>query len=134
MTARAAARCAGCLAAIVVLDSEARSWNPGSVAARFKAWDQRGDVFGDRAVESTPEADRTGPVEMKGELLDGTLSARPAARDDMFVLNVWVSWRAPCVGDDAGLHWVGRDCKQRTAGCSSCAPTSARSLLAEERS
>ncbi len=121
MIARAHARYAGCLAAIVPRDSEACSWNPGSVAAQVKAWDQKGDVFGGRAVESIPEVDHTGPVEIKGELLNGTPWATTSARDEMFVLRIWGSCGHPASPRALACNGIGRDCRQRTPACSSCA-------------
>lgn len=110
MTARATARYAGCMAAIVLLlGSAACSQDPNSVAAQAKAGDQKGYVSGDGAVETIPMADRAEPVELKGALLDGTRWDSASARGDVLVVNVWGSWCAPCVAEAPELQKVWSD-------------------------
>ena len=108
MTARATARYAGCLAAVVVLlGAGACSSDPNSVAAQAKAGDQKGYVSGDGAVETIPAADRAEPVTLEGALLDGGSWASASARGkDVVVLNVWGSWCAPCVAEAPDLQKV----------------------------
>lgn len=115
MTARPAARCAGCLAAVaLLLGSTACSPDPNSVAAQAKAGDQKGYVSGDGAVETIPEADRDVPVALRGDLVGGGTWDSAAARGEVVVVNVWGSWCAPCVAEAPDLQevWAGLQAEQ----------------------
>ena len=75
MTVRPTARWAvGLAAAALLVGASGCTQDPNSVAAQAKAGDQKGYVSGDGAVESIPAAERGVPVELKGELLDGTVA------------------------------------------------------------
>ncbi|MDF3045839.1 MAG: redoxin protein [Ornithinibacter sp.] len=108
MSPRTTSRYAGCLAAaaVLLLGGTACTDDPNSVAAQAKAGDQKGYVSGDGAVETIPEADRAEPVELSGELLDGTAWDSATARGDVLVVNVWGSWCAPCVAEAPDLQKV----------------------------
>ena len=108
MSPRTTSRYAGCLAAVAVLllGGTACTDDPNSVAAQAKAGDQKGYVSGDGAVETIPETDRAEPVELSGELLDGTAWDSASARGDVLVVNVWGSWCAPCVAEAPDLQKV----------------------------
>jgi thiol-disulfide isomerase/thioredoxin len=108
MSPRTTSRYAGCLAAaaVLLLGGTACTDDPNSVAAQAKAGDQKGYVSGDGAVETIPEADRAEPVELSGELLDGTAWDSTSARGDVLVVNVWGSWCAPCVAEAPDLQKV----------------------------
>ena len=108
MSPRTTSRYAGCLAAVAVLllGGTACTDDPNSVAAQAKAGDQKGYVSGDGAVETIPQADRAEPVELSGELLDGTAWDSASARGDVLVVNVWGSWCAPCVAEAPDLQKV----------------------------
>lgn len=108
-TPRAAAGLAGCLAAVLLLGASACSQDPNSVAAQARAGDQKGYVSGDGAVETISEADREGPVSLRGELLDGTAWDSASAVGEVLVINVWGSWCAPCVAEAPDLQevWAG---------------------------
>ena len=101
-------RYAGCLAAaaVLLLGGAACTDDPNSVAAQAKAGDQKGYVSGDGAVETIPEGDRAEPVELSGELLDGTAWDSASARGEVLVVNVWGSWCAPCVAEAPDLQKV----------------------------
>ncbi len=110
MTARPTARWAvGVAAAVLLLGASGCTQDPNSIAAQAKAGDQKGYVSGDGAVESIPVAKRGEPVELKGELLDGTAWDTASARGKVLVLNVWGSWCAPCVAEAPDLQktWAG---------------------------
>ena len=110
MTVRPAARWAvGLAAAALLLGASGCTSDPNSVAAQAKAGDQKGYVSGDGAVETIPVAERGAPVELKGELLDGTAWDAASARGKVLVLNVWGSWCAPCVAEAPDLQktWAG---------------------------
>ena len=111
MTARAATRFAGGLAAVaLLLGATACSQDPNSVAAQAKAGDQKGYVSGDGAVETIPVADRAEPVAVKGDLVDGgTWDSASERGRGLVVLNVWGSWCAPCVAEAPALQktWAG---------------------------
>ncbi|GAA4412556.1 TlpA disulfide reductase family protein [Fodinibacter luteus] len=116
MSARPPARLAGWLAALaLVLGAAACSQDPNSVAAQAKAGDQKGYVSGDGAVETIPEADRAEPVELSGELLDGTAWDSASARGEVLVVNVWGSWCAPCVAEAPDLQRVWSDLEAERA-------------------
>ena len=108
MSPRTTSRYAGCLAAaaVLLLGGTACTDDPNSVAAQAKAGDQKGYVSGDGAVETIPEADRAEPVELSGELLDGTAWDSASARGEVLVVNVWGSWCAPCVAEAPDLQKV----------------------------
>ena len=108
MTPRTTSRYAGCLAAaaVLLLGGTACTDDPNSVAAQARAGDQKGYVSGDGAVETIPQADRAEPVELSGELLDGTAWDSASARGDVLVVNVWGSWCAPCVAEAPDLQKV----------------------------
>ena len=108
MSPRTTSRYAGCLAAaaVLLLGGTACTDDPNSVAAQAKAGDRKGYVSGDGAVETIPEADRAEPVELSGELLDGTAWDSATARGDVLVVNVWGSWCAPCVAEAPDLQKV----------------------------
>jgi thiol-disulfide isomerase/thioredoxin len=108
MTPRTTSRYAGCLAAaaLLLLGGTACTDDPNSVAAQARAGDQKGYVSGDGAVETIPQADRAEPVELSGELLDGTAWDSASARGDVLVVNVWGSWCAPCVAEAPDLQKV----------------------------
>ena len=115
MTARPAARYAGCLAAVaLLLGATACSQDPNSVAAQAKAGDQKGYVSGDGAVETIPEADRDVPVALAGDLVDGGTWDSASARGQVVVVNVWGSWCAPCVAEAPDLQevWAGLQAEQ----------------------
>ena len=96
-----------CLAAVaVLLGGTGCSEDPNSIAAQARAGDQKGYVSGDGAVETIPEADRAEPVELRGELLDGTSWDSASARGEVVVVNVWGSWCAPCVAEAPDLQEV----------------------------
>ena len=110
MTARATARYAGCIAAIVLLlGSAACSQDPNSIAAQAKAGDRKGYVSGDGAVETIPADKRGEPVVLTGTLLDGTAWDIASTRGKVLVINVWGSWCAPCVAEAPDLQkaWEG---------------------------
>ena len=110
MTVRPTARWAvGVAAAVLLLGASGCTQDPNSIAAQAKAGDQKGYVSGDGAVESIPMAKRSAPVELKGELLDGTAWDAASARGKVLVLNVWGSWCAPCVAEAPDLQktWAG---------------------------
>ena len=110
MTVRPTARWAvGLAAAALLLGASGCTSDPNSVAAQAKAGDQKGYVSGDGAVETIPAAERDAPVELKGELLDGTAWDAASARGKVLVLNVWGSWCAPCVAEAPDLQktWAG---------------------------
>ena len=110
MTVRPAARWAvGVAAAALLLGASGCTSDPNSVAAQAKAGDQKGYVSGDGAVESIPAAKRGAPVELTGELLDGTKWDIASTRGKVLVLNVWGSWCAPCVAEAPDLQktWAG---------------------------
>jgi thiol-disulfide isomerase/thioredoxin len=110
MSRRAPARYAVRLAAVaVLLGGTGCSEDPNSIAAQARAGDQKGYVSGDGAVETIPEADRAEPVELRGELLDGTSWDSASARGEVVVVNVWGSWCAPCVAEAPDLQktWAG---------------------------
>ena len=105
MTVRPTARWAvGLAAAALLLGASGCTSDPNSVAAQAKAGDQKGYVSGDGAVETIPVAERGAPVELKGELLDGTAWDAASARGKVLVLNVWGSWCAPCVAEAPDLQ------------------------------
>ncbi len=108
MSPRTTSRYAGCLAAaaVLLLGGTACTDDPNSIAAQAKAGDQKGYVSGDGAVETIPEADRAEPVELSGELLDGSAWDIATARGDVLVVNVWGSWCAPCVAEAPDLQKV----------------------------
>ena len=107
MSRRTTSRYAGCLVAVaIVLGAAACSDDPNSIAAQAKAGDQKGYVSGDGAVETIPQADRAEPVELRGELLDGTAWDSASARGEVLVVNVWGSWCAPCVAEAPDLQEV----------------------------
>jgi thiol-disulfide isomerase/thioredoxin len=107
MSRRTPARYAVCLTAVaVLLGGTACSEDPNSIAAQARAGDQKGYVSGDGAVETIPEADRAEPVELRGELLDGTPWDSASARGEVVVVNVWGSWCAPCVAEAPDLQEV----------------------------
>jgi thiol-disulfide isomerase/thioredoxin len=108
MSPSTTSRYAGCLAAaaVLLLGGTACTDDPNSVAAQAKAGDQKGYVSGDGAVETIPKADRAEPVELSGELLDGTAWDSASARGDVLVVNVWGSWCAPCVAEAPDLQKV----------------------------
>jgi thiol-disulfide isomerase/thioredoxin len=115
VTSRITSRCAGCLAAVVLLlGGTACSQDPNSVAAQAKAGDQKGYVSGDGAVETIPEADRAEPVALSGTLLDGTAWDSTTARGEVLVVNVWGSWCAPCVAEAPELQevWEGLEAEE----------------------
>jgi peroxiredoxin len=110
MTVRPTARWAvGLAAAALLLGASGCTSDPNSVAAQAKAGDQKGYVSGDGAVESIPAAKRGAPVELTGELLDGTKWDIASTRGKVLVLNVWGSWCAPCVAEAPDLQktWAG---------------------------
>jgi peroxiredoxin len=110
MTVRPTARWAvGIAAAALLLGASGCTSDPNSIAAQAKAGDQKGYVSGDGAVETIPAAKRGAPVELKGELLDGTAWDAASARGKVLVLNVWGSWCAPCVAEAPDLQktWAG---------------------------
>lgn len=110
MTSRPTARWAGGLAAAALLLGAAGcSQDPNSIAAQAKAGDQKGYVSGDGAVETIPPAERGAPVQLKGELLDGSAWDIASTRGKVLVLNVWGSWCAPCVAEAPDLQkaWEG---------------------------
>lgn len=110
MTFRPTTRWAvGLGAAALLLGASGCTSDPNSVAAQAKAGDQKGYVSGDGAVETIPAARRGAPVELKGELLDGTAWDAASARGKVLVLNVWGSWCAPCVAEAPDLQktWAG---------------------------
>ncbi len=106
MTLRATAQGAvGVLAAgVLLLGATGCTQDPNSVAAQAKAGDQKGYVSGDGAVETIPAAQRGEPVELTGELLDGTAWDIASTRGTVLVLNVWGSWCAPCVAEAPALQ------------------------------
>jgi thiol-disulfide isomerase/thioredoxin len=108
MSPRTTSRYVGCLAAaaVLLLGGTACTDDPNSVAAQAKAGDQKGYVSGDGAVETIPEGDRAEPVELSGELLDGTAWDSASARGEVLVVNVWGSWCAPCVAEAPDLQKV----------------------------
>ncbi|HZB66819.1 MAG TPA: TlpA disulfide reductase family protein [Ornithinibacter sp.] len=108
MSPRTTPRYARCLAAaaVLLLGGTACTDEPNSVAAQAKAGDQKGYVSGDGAVETIPEGDRAEPVELSGELLDGTAWDSASARGEVLVVNVWGSWCAPCVAEAPDLQKV----------------------------
>ncbi len=93
-------------AAVLLLGGTACTDDPNSIAAQAKAGDQKGYVSGDGAVETIPQADRAEPVELRGELLDGTAWDSASARGEVLVVNVWGSWCAPCVAEAPDLQKV----------------------------
>ena len=110
MTVRPTARWAvGLATAALLLGASGCTSDPNSVAAQAKAGDQKGYVSGDGAVETIPADKRGAPVELKGELLDGTAWDAASARGTVLVLNVWGSWCAPCVAEAPDLQktWAG---------------------------
>jgi len=110
MTARPTARWAvGVAAAVLLLGATGCTQDPNSIAAQARAGDQKGYVSGDGAVESIPEAKRGAPVELTGELLDGSAWDIASTRGKVLVLNVWGSWCAPCVAEAPDLQktWAG---------------------------
>ena len=110
MTVRPPARWAvGAVAAALLLGATGCTQDPNSVAAQAKAGDQKGYVSGDGAVETIPEAKRGDPVELSGELLDGSAWDIASTRGKVLVLNVWGSWCAPCVAEAPDLQktWAG---------------------------
>jgi thiol-disulfide isomerase/thioredoxin len=110
MTARPTARWAvGVAAAVLLIGATGCSQDPNSVAAQARAGDQKGYVSGDGAVETIPEAKRGKPVELTGELLDGSAWDIASTRGKVLVLNVWGSWCAPCVAEAPDLQktWDG---------------------------
>ncbi len=115
MTVRPTARWAvGVAAAALLLGASGCSQDPNSVAAQAKAGDQKGYVSGDGAVESIPADERGAPVELTGELLDGTAWDIASTRGKVLVLNVWGSWCAPCVAEAPDLQktWAGLQADQ----------------------
>ena len=105
MTVRPTARWAvGVAAAAFLLGAAGCTQDPNSVAAQAKAGDQKGYVSGDGAVETIPADKRGAPVDLKGELLDGTAWDAASARGKVLVLNVWGSWCAPCVAEAPALQ------------------------------
>ena len=105
MTVRPTARWAvGLAAAALLLGASGCTSDPNSIAAQAKAGDQKGYVSGDGAVETIPADERGVPVELKGELLDGTAWDAASARGQVLVLNVWGSWCAPCVAEAPDLQ------------------------------
>ena len=115
MTVRPTARWAvGVAAAALLLGASGCTSDPNSIAAQAKAGDQKGYVSGDGAVETIPAAKRGAPVELKGELLDGTAWDAASARGKVLVLNVWGSWCAPCVAEAPDLQktWAGLQADQ----------------------
>jgi peroxiredoxin len=115
MTVRPTARWAvGLAAAALLVGASGCTQDPNSVAAQAKAGDQKGYVSGDGAVESIPAAERGVPVELKGELLNGTAWDAASARGKVLVLNVWGSWCAPCVAEAPDLQkaWAGLQADQ----------------------
>jgi thiol-disulfide isomerase/thioredoxin len=110
MMARPTARWAvGVAAAVLLLGATGCAQDPNSVAAQAKAGDQKGYVSGDGAVETIPQAKRGEPVELTGELLDGSAWDIDSTRGKVLVLNVWGSWCAPCVAEAPDLQktWAG---------------------------
>lgn len=110
MTVRPTARWAvGVAAAVLLLGATGCTQDPNSVAAQAKAGDQKGYVSGDGAVETIPADKRGAPVELTGELLDGTAWDIASTRGKVLVLNVWGSWCAPCVAEAPDLQqvWAG---------------------------
>ncbi len=115
MTVRPTARWAvGLAAAALLLGASGCTSDPNSIAAQAKAGDQKGYVSGDGAVETIPAAKRGAPVQLKGELLDGTAWDAASARGKVLVLNVWGSWCAPCVAEAPDLQktWAGLQADQ----------------------
>ena len=105
MTVRPTARWAvGVAAAALLLGAAGCTQDPNSVAAQARAGDQKGYVSGDGAVETIPADKRGTPVDLKGELLDGTAWDAASARGKVLVLNVWGSWCAPCVAEAPALQ------------------------------
>jgi thiol-disulfide isomerase/thioredoxin len=96
-------------AAALLLGAAGCSQDPNSIAAQAKAGDQKGYVSGDGAVETIPAAERGAPVQLKGELLDGSAWDIASTRGKVLVLNVWGSWCAPCVAEAPDLQkaWEG---------------------------
>jgi thiol-disulfide isomerase/thioredoxin len=110
MTSRPTARwAAGLAAAALLLGATGCSQDPNSIAAQAKAGDQKGYVSGDGAVETIPAAERGAPVQLEGELLDGSAWDIASTRGKVLVLNVWGSWCAPCVAEAPDLQkaWEG---------------------------
>ena len=136
MSPRTTSRYAGCLAAaaVLLLGGTACTDDPNSVAAQAKAGDQKGYVSGDGAVETIPEADRAEPVELSGELLDGSAWDIATARGDVLVVNVWGSWCAPCVAEAPDLQKVWSELRPSGRRSGSWASTSARTRPAAPHS
>jgi thiol-disulfide isomerase/thioredoxin len=110
MTVRPTARWAvGVAAAVLLLGATGCTEDPNSIAAQAKAGDQKGYVSGDGAVETIPDAKRGAPVELTGELLDGTAWDIATTRGTVLVLNVWGSWCAPCVAEAPVLQQTWAD-------------------------
>jgi thiol-disulfide isomerase/thioredoxin len=99
----------GLAAVALLLGATACTLDPNSVAAQAKAGDQKGYVSGDGAVETIPTGKRGTPVELTGDLLDGTPWDIADTRGKVLVLNVWGSWCAPCVAEAPDLQktWAG---------------------------
>jgi thiol-disulfide isomerase/thioredoxin len=63
----------------------------------------KGYITGDGVVTQVAEADRTDPVELSGEDLDGNAVDLADLRGRVAVVNVWGSWGPPCRSEQADL-------------------------------
>lgn len=71
----------------------------GSVSEQAKRGDDKGFIAGDGTIEQLGADQRGAPVQLSGNLLDGTPWQISQAAGRVLVLNVWGSWCEPCVAE-----------------------------------
>lgn len=94
---RSPARLVLTAAASLVLVTAGCSDDPNSVGEQAKQGGQQGYVAGNGAIEQLAADRRDVPVDLRGQLLDGSDWDSSSVRGQIVVVNVWGSWCPPCI-------------------------------------
>lgn len=83
-----------------------------SIDAQMRQGDQKGYVAGDGTIEALTPGQRETVVTLEGTTLEGEPWSSADHRGQVVVINVWGSWRGPCIEEAPALEQVASDLRE----------------------